>query len=140
MDLSLSLGLILRLRKFYSSSQKAKIHLSDLQVIIVHCFIISGSSGRVYSKRDLYERGHVAVCSHRQVYQGSYPSYTDLICFRPYASQFLFSAPYFSLLQQLHSHVLGMVSLILMVVNTIIAPSNFTLLHIILTLFFFLQL
>jgi len=26
----------------------------------------SSSSGRVYSKRDLYERGHVAVCSHRQ--------------------------------------------------------------------------
>merc|ERR1711879_637176 len=25
-----------------------------------------GESGPVYSKRDLYERGHVAVCSHRQ--------------------------------------------------------------------------
>ena len=28
---------------------------------------VLGSSGREYSKRDLYERGHVAVCSHRQV-------------------------------------------------------------------------
>ena len=27
---------------------------------------VSGESGPVYSKRDLYERGHVAVCSHRQ--------------------------------------------------------------------------
>ena len=27
----------------------------------------SGESGRAYSKRDLYERGHVAVCSHKQV-------------------------------------------------------------------------
>jgi len=26
----------------------------------------SSESGRAYSKRDLYERGHVAVCSHRQ--------------------------------------------------------------------------
>ena len=26
-----------------------------------------GESGRAYSKRDLYERGHVAVCSHKQV-------------------------------------------------------------------------
>ena len=29
---------------------------------------VLGESGPVYSKRDLYERGHVAVCSHRQVF------------------------------------------------------------------------
>ncbi len=28
--------------------------------------LFSGES-RIHSKRDLYERGHVAVCSHKQV-------------------------------------------------------------------------
>ena len=33
---------------------------------------VVGESGPVYSKRDLYERGHVAVCSHRQVFYKYY--------------------------------------------------------------------
>ena len=40
--------------------------------------LFSGES-RIHSKRDLYERGHVAVCSHKQVIHVAVCSHKQVI-------------------------------------------------------------
>ena len=48
-------------------------------------FSILGESGPVYSKRDLYERGHVAVCSHRQVRHSDWDALVTSLIFSEWA-------------------------------------------------------